>query len=109
MEETLEGGRGPPRAVAPLERERDREREILAFISGQKLKSISVGLLRTSQMFCVAVKRTLKLKAMVLTLQCHCGCTVRQYDLHMLPVSVHFMVMNAYKGAVNLKPSRPGQ
>jgi hypothetical protein len=27
MEETLEGGRGPPRAVAPLERERERERE----------------------------------------------------------------------------------
>jgi hypothetical protein len=24
MEETLEGGRGPPRAVAPLERERER-------------------------------------------------------------------------------------
>jgi len=23
MEETLEGGRGPPRAVAPLERERE--------------------------------------------------------------------------------------
>jgi hypothetical protein len=29
MEETLEGGRGPPRAVAPLEREREREREII--------------------------------------------------------------------------------
>jgi hypothetical protein len=27
MEETLEGGRGPPRAVVPLERERERERE----------------------------------------------------------------------------------
>jgi hypothetical protein len=27
MEEALEGGRGPPRAVAPLERERERERE----------------------------------------------------------------------------------
>jgi hypothetical protein len=27
MEENLEGGRGPPRAVAPLERERERERE----------------------------------------------------------------------------------
>ena len=27
MEETLEGGRGPPRAVAPLEREREIERE----------------------------------------------------------------------------------
>jgi len=27
MEETLEGGRGPPRAVAPLERERETERE----------------------------------------------------------------------------------
>jgi len=27
MEETLEGGRGPPRAVMPLERERERERE----------------------------------------------------------------------------------
>jgi hypothetical protein len=26
MEETLEGGRGPPRAVAPLEKERERER-----------------------------------------------------------------------------------
>jgi hypothetical protein len=26
-EETLEGGRGPPRVVAPLERERERERE----------------------------------------------------------------------------------
>ena len=25
MEETLEGGRGPPRAVVPLERERERE------------------------------------------------------------------------------------
>ena len=25
MEETLEVGRGPPRAVAPLERERERE------------------------------------------------------------------------------------
>ena len=25
MEETLEGGRGPPRAVEPLERERERE------------------------------------------------------------------------------------
>jgi hypothetical protein len=29
MEETLEGGRGPPRAVAPLERERERERELV--------------------------------------------------------------------------------
>jgi hypothetical protein len=27
MEETLEGGRGPPRAVAPLEREREGGRE----------------------------------------------------------------------------------
>jgi hypothetical protein len=27
MEETLEGGRGPLRAVAPLERERERERD----------------------------------------------------------------------------------
>jgi hypothetical protein len=27
MEETLEGGRGPPGAVAPLERDRERERE----------------------------------------------------------------------------------
>ena len=27
MEETLEGGRGPPQAVEPLERERGRERE----------------------------------------------------------------------------------
>ena len=27
MEETLEGGRGPPGAVEPLERERERERE----------------------------------------------------------------------------------
>jgi hypothetical protein len=27
MEETLEGGRGPPRAVAPLEGERERQRE----------------------------------------------------------------------------------
>jgi hypothetical protein len=27
MEETLEGGRGPPRAVAPLERERERTKE----------------------------------------------------------------------------------
>jgi hypothetical protein len=27
MEETLEGGRGPSRAVAPLEREREREIE----------------------------------------------------------------------------------
>ena len=27
MEETLEGGRGPPRAVEPLERERESERE----------------------------------------------------------------------------------
>jgi len=26
MEETLKGGRGPPRAVVPLERERERER-----------------------------------------------------------------------------------
>jgi hypothetical protein len=26
-EETLEGGRGPPRAVAPLERERERDFE----------------------------------------------------------------------------------
>ena len=25
MEETLEGGRGPPQAVAPLERERERD------------------------------------------------------------------------------------
>ena len=25
MEETLEGGRDPPRALAPLERERERE------------------------------------------------------------------------------------
>jgi hypothetical protein len=28
MEETSKGGRGPPWAVAPLEREREREREI---------------------------------------------------------------------------------
>jgi hypothetical protein len=27
MEESLEGGRGPPRTVVPLERERERERE----------------------------------------------------------------------------------
>jgi len=27
MEETLEGGRGPPWAVVPLERERESERE----------------------------------------------------------------------------------
>ena len=27
MEETLEGGRGPPRAVEPVERERERERK----------------------------------------------------------------------------------
>jgi hypothetical protein len=27
MEETLEGGQGPPRAVAPLERERARKRK----------------------------------------------------------------------------------
>ena len=27
MEETLEGGRGPPRVIAPLERERKRERD----------------------------------------------------------------------------------
>jgi len=26
MEETLEGGRGPPQAVVPLERERERDR-----------------------------------------------------------------------------------
>ena len=26
-EETLEGGRGPPRAVMPLERERERQRD----------------------------------------------------------------------------------
>jgi hypothetical protein len=29
MEETLEGGRGPPRAVAPLEREREREKALI--------------------------------------------------------------------------------
>jgi len=28
MEETLEGGRRPPRAAVPLERESEREREI---------------------------------------------------------------------------------
>jgi hypothetical protein len=32
MEETLEGGRGPPRAVVPLERERERERDVSANI-----------------------------------------------------------------------------
>jgi hypothetical protein len=32
MEETLEGGRGPPWAVAPLEREREREREVYLMI-----------------------------------------------------------------------------
>jgi hypothetical protein len=30
MEETLEGGRGPPLAVAPLEREKERERDKLS-------------------------------------------------------------------------------
>jgi len=29
MEETLEGGRGPPRTVVPLERERERYKESL--------------------------------------------------------------------------------
>jgi hypothetical protein len=28
MEETLEGGRGPPRAVVPLERERERDVDV---------------------------------------------------------------------------------
>jgi hypothetical protein len=28
MEETLEGGRGPPRALAPLEKERERVRNL---------------------------------------------------------------------------------
>jgi len=31
MEETLEGGRGPPRAVVPLKREREREARRFAF------------------------------------------------------------------------------
>ena len=58
--------------------------------------------LKLKARFCVPVKQTLKLKARILTMQCHCGCTVRQYDLYMLPVSVHFMVMSAFKGAINL-------
>jgi hypothetical protein len=38
MKETLEGGRGPLRAVAPLERERERERErIFNEIEGNKM------------------------------------------------------------------------
>jgi len=40
MEETLEGGRGPPRAVAPLERERDEKRaEIVLRRNERKQKS----------------------------------------------------------------------
>jgi len=31
MEETLEGGRGPPRAVAPLEEEEERKPDKLVF------------------------------------------------------------------------------
>jgi len=34
MEETLEGGRGPPRAVQPLERERDATDEHLLHLVG---------------------------------------------------------------------------
>jgi len=49
MEETLEGGRGPPRAVAPLE----REREITKFIirpSVMSHKNISVS--GTNNIYC---------------------------------------------------------
>jgi hypothetical protein len=46
MEETLEEGRGPPRAVAPLERERERERERESYyeiiIYKKKIKIIKI-------------------------------------------------------------------
>jgi hypothetical protein len=33
MEETLEGGQGPPRAIAPLERERERNNKMKYLVS----------------------------------------------------------------------------
>jgi hypothetical protein len=45
MEETLEGGRGPPQAVAPLEGERDIPKEHCAFVFNVKEKFILLGLL----------------------------------------------------------------